>query len=162
MATVTPLILTSVVRNQFFDITISVTSGGTINKIICVPNFQDPSINIQTTLSQIRISGNNLTVEYNDYIKYVEEGSSAADGESLGLQEPSVVVGIQNVPSGKSLYEFNQDLKDDVIRTYTVFVEETVLPLSTNTSYTLTQTIRNDWYFGKTFLENYFGIENAA
>lgn len=163
MATISTTTLTTVIRNEYFLNTITVTSSGIINSINCVKNFIDESINVSISTSSVTISGTNLGIEYIDISKYVEKGSSGPTEDAPGEQTATQVVGVLNVPKDKDLFEFNQDLKDDVIRTYTLTVTETagVIPVTSTSTFTLTQTIRNNWTFGKLFLEDYFGLPNA-
>lgn len=164
MVTISTTTLTTVVRNEFFIDTITITSSGTIDSINCIKNFTDDSINVSISTSSVTISGKNLGVEYTDITKYVEKGSSGPTDNAPGEQLATQIIGVQNVPKNKDMFEFNQDLKDDVIRTYTLTVTETVgmIPITTTNTFTLTQTIKNNWTFGKLFLEEYFQLSNAT
>lgn len=164
MATISKDTLVTVIRNEYFSDNVLVTSAGTITNINCTPNFSDASINVQISTASVTISGNNLGIVYIDTTKYIEKGSSGPAGDNVGEQSVSEVIGIDKVPSNKEMFEFNQDLKDDVIRTYNLSVTETVgIPaITTTTNFVLTQTIRNNWSFGKPFIENYFGLPSAT
>lgn len=155
MATVSPLILSPVVRSNFFTQTLTV-SGANVTSVVCTAVGQkDSGITIASDTSQVTISGRYLDVGFDDVSKYVEKGSSNL------LETPKVVIGVNNVPKNKELYEFNQDLKDNILKEYEISIEEEILLGSpVTTTVTVTQYIQNDWSFGKTFLDGYF--ENVS
>lgn len=152
MATVTPLIISPVVRQNYFSESVTVVGANVVSVTCTAVGGKDSGISISSGLSQVTISGRYLDTSFDDVSIYVEKGSSNL------LESPKSVVGVGNVPAGKELYEFNQDLKDDILKEYSIVItEELVLGTLTTTTATVSQYLKNDWTFGKDFMDGYFG-----
>lgn len=156
MATIEPTELPSVTRQDFFSATISI-NGTNVISVTCIPEYPDSGITIMTTTSSITISGKNLATAFLDQASYVEKGSSDK------LEIPKTVIGpiwgpSSVVPPNKELYVFKQDSSSDRIKNYTIIVTEVDESfVQTNTNFTITQTIRNDWSSGTAALKAYYG-----
>lgn len=156
MATIEPTELPSVTRQDFFSATISI-NGTNVVSVTCVPEYSDLGITIVTSTSSIQISGRNLGAPFLDQATYVEKGSSDK------LETPKTVVGpiwgpSSVIPSNKELYVFKQDSSPDRIKNYIITVTEIDESfVQTNTNFTVTQTIRNDWSSGTAALKAYYG-----
>lgn len=154
MATLSKETLVTVTRYQNFTDSIEITPTGTVTEVTCVSQGQqDSGITISTSLSSITISGLNRDVPWDDIALYVEKGSSDK------LETPRRVVGTGNIPPGKDLISYAQDLKNQIVKTYNITVKEED-PLTfeeTVTNFTVTQTISNDWSSGTQFVRNYYG-----
>jgi len=86
-----------------------------------------------------------------DTFKYVSKGSSNK------IETPTIVVGVQNVPSKKELYDLTQDTRQFETKTYqiTVNYEDEFLVLGTET-FTVTQKIMNDLEGIRSFMDTYY------
>jgi hypothetical protein len=162
MATLSKESLVTVTRYQNFTDNIDIIPTGTVTEVTCVSEGQqDSGISISSSLSSITISGVNKDIPWNDIGIYVEKGSSDL------LETPKQVIGISNIPPGKDLISYSQDLKQQVIKNYNVTVKESVSsegeeepppsPEEVITNFVVTQTIVNDWSSGTTFVRNYYG-----
>ena len=165
MATLSKESLVTVTRYQNFTDSIEIIPTGTVTEVTCVSEGQqDSGITISTSLGSITISGINKDVPWDDIGIYVEKGSSDL------LETPKQVIGTSNIPPGKDLISYSQDLKDQIIKNYNVVVKESVTPEAPEgeeapppsaeeviTNFVVTQTIVNDWSSGTTFVKNYYG-----
>lgn len=149
--------LVSVTRDQIFSDFITV-SGANVTGVSCV-FLGDPENNlkIQTTTTSVAIYGN-YTNQYKDQIIFMEKGGSA--NLDLGIdflkQQKiiSVVKSTSEVPPGKDLLEFTQDVRDGITVNFKVYVNDD----SGTSEFDITQTINNDFSFGTNFLKSYYPL----
>lgn len=157
MASISKSSLVSVTRDQVFSDTITV-SGTNVTGVSCV-FLGDPESNltIQTTTSSITIYGN-YTNQYKDQIIFVEKGGSANFDLGIDFLKQqrliSVVKSISEVPFGKELLEFTQDVRDGITVNFKVYVNDD----SGTSEFDVTQTINNDFSFGTNFLKSYYPL----
>jgi len=86
-----------------------------------------------------------------DTFKYVSEGSSNK------IETPTTVVGVQNMPPKKELFDLNQDTRLSELKTYqiTVNYDDEFLVPGTET-FTVTQKILNDLESIRSFIDTYY------
>ena len=86
-----------------------------------------------------------------DTFKYVNRGSSDK------IETPTTVVGVQNVPPKKELFDLNQDTRLFELKTYqiTVNYDDEFLVPGTET-FTVTQKIMNDLESIRSFVDTYY------
>jgi hypothetical protein len=86
-----------------------------------------------------------------DTFKYVSKGSSDK------IESPTIIVGVQNMPSKKELYDLNQDTRQFETKTYqiTVNYDDEFLVPGTET-FTVTQKILNDLESIRSFIDTYY------
>lgn len=148
--------LVTVTRDDYFSEIIEVY-GTNVNSVIC--NFlgnAEKKLKVETSNTIIRIYGN-YTNQYKDQIIYVEKGQSANLDLGLSyLQQQkliSVVTSTSDVPPGKDLLQFTQDVDNQYLTVkYKVFVTDA----SGVSEFDIEQRINNDFSFGTNFLKSYF------
>jgi hypothetical protein len=86
-----------------------------------------------------------------DTFKYVSKGSSNK------IETPTTVVGVQNMPPKKELFDLNQDTRLSELKTYqiTVNYDDEFLVPGTET-FTVTQKILNDLESIRSFIDTYY------
>lgn len=86
-----------------------------------------------------------------DTFKYVNKGSSDK------VETPTTVVGVQNVPPKKELFDLSQDTRLSELKTYeiTVNYDDEFLAPGTET-FTVTQKIINDLEGIRSFMDTYY------
>jgi hypothetical protein len=86
-----------------------------------------------------------------DTFKYVNKGSSNK------IETPTTVVGVQNMPPKKELFDLNQDTRLSELKTYqiTVNYDDEFLVPGTET-FTVTQKILNDLESIRSFIDTYY------
>ncbi len=86
-----------------------------------------------------------------DTFKYVSKGSSNK------IETPTTVVGVQNMPPKKELFDLNQDTRLSKLKTYqiTVNYDDEFLVPGTET-FTVTQKILNDLESIRSFIDTYY------
>jgi len=107
-------------------------------------------ITVTTNTSSITIDGKYLS-GFEDIFTYVPPG------ESNRTTSPDVVVGVENVPDGQSLYNLNQDQKQLILREYdvTVVYRNNTTSAVTTESTVLTHVVFNDLEAIRSFMANY-------
>jgi len=81
-----------------------------------------------------------------DTFKYVSKGSSNK------IETPTIVVGVQNMPSKKELYDLTQDTRQFETKTYQITVNYD----SGTETITVTQKIMNDFEGIRSFMDTYY------
>ena len=139
------------IRNTDFNFTVNVSAPGDITSIDVVLTGEPEPINISIASSSFTVSGQYLT-GFTDTLTYVSEGSSDL------IEDPTSVVGIENMPADKALFDLDQDRKQSLTRSYTVTVKYTDdETMSTATSQsTLNHVVLNDLEGIRSFMANYF------
>lgn len=157
MASLSKTSLTTITREQVFSDTITV-SGTNITGVSCV-FLGDPESNltIQTTTTSVTIYGN-YTNQYKDQIIFMEKGGSANFDLGIDYLKQQriifVVKSTSEVPSGKDLLEFTQDVRNGITVNFKVYVND---DLGTS-EFDVTQTINNDFSFATNFLKSYYPL----
>lgn len=88
---------------------------------------------------------------FKDSFQYVSKGSSNK------IETPTTIVGVDNVPKNKELFNLNQDTKPIETFTYEITVEyddEFFVP--TNATFTVTHDIYNEWEGIRSFMDTYY------
>lgn len=83
---------------------------------------------------------------FEDSFTYVERGSSNL------IEEPKIVIGVENMPSNKDFYNLTQDTREESIRHYRVTV---ITDLATQ-QFLVTHAIYNEWEGMRSFVANYY------
>jgi hypothetical protein len=159
MASVSPTEIVSVIRQNYFNDTITISGENVINVSCVAEGGKDSGITIITSTSSIEIFGNYFDTNYEDQASFVNKGSSNI------LEEPTNVIGPiwgpnSLVPPNKELYDFDQDITPDRIQNYIVTVTEEPEPESMQyvvTNFIVFQRILNDWSSGTIALKEYYG-----
>ena len=140
---------TDAIRLKNFSFTVNVLAPGEVLSIN-VNLLGDPEpITIVTEESSFTVTGKYET-GFTDTLTYVNKGSSNL------IEVPASVVGIQNMPDGKELFDLNQDQKQSLNRTYSVLVEYDEEGTINTESLELTHTVLNDLESIRSFMANYF------
>jgi hypothetical protein len=134
---------TRAVRTVDAIITASSDDGEIINLVNCTG---ESGLVITPGNTSVTIVGK-FTDPFVDTFKYVSKGSSDK------IEEPSIVVGVANMPRDKELYDLSQDTKLFELKTYTV----TVTYDDTETEqFIVTQKIINDLEGIRSFVDTYY------
>jgi hypothetical protein len=134
---------TRAVRTVDAIITASADDGEIIN---LVNGTGESGLVITPGNTSVTIVGK-FTDPFVDTFKYVSKGSSDK------IEEPSIVVGVANMPRDKELYDLSQDTKLFELKTYTV----TVTYDDTETEqFIVTQKIINDLEGIRSFMDTYY------
>ena len=146
--TLSPSEPTDAIRLKNFNFTINVSAPGSITDISVALTGAPEPITIIIGESSFTVSGVYQT-GFTDLLTYVNEGSSNL------AETPTSVIGIQNMPDGKALFDLDQDQKQSLVRTYTVTVKyDDVGTVTENLS--LNHTVQNDLESIRSFMANYF------
>ena len=115
------------------DDTESVPGGPTPVSFTSVSSTTHPGITMTPGTSSCTLVGT-YEDSFTDEFKYVEKGSSDLAGS------PTIVIGLDNLPSNKLFYNLNQDATASVTKSYTVTATSSG---GTNT-FTVTQVVNNE------------------
>ena len=115
------------------DDTESVPGGPTPVSFTSVSSTTHPGITMTSGTSSCTLVGT-YEDSFTDEFKYVEKGSSDLAGS------PTIVIGLDNLPSNKLFYNLNQDATASVTKSYTVTATSSG---GTNT-FTVTQVVNNE------------------
>lgn len=136
------------IRLTNFSFTVNVSSPGDIQEISVSLTGASEPISITVGASSFTVSGIYET-GFTDVLTYVSEGSSNL------TETPTSVVGIQNMPDDKALFDLTQDQKQSITRTYAVTVKyDDGGTVTENLS--LNHTVLNDLESIRSFMANYF------
>lgn len=140
-------------RKSTFSRTVTVTTGESesINSIsVTLQGETEPNINIVTGTNSFTISGV-YRKGFSDSAKYITEGSSDL------LETPVALTDIDNIPSGKELFEYFPDTQTSITKTYSVSVNYNNLETGNTTeNFTLTHIVENNVQQFTTFINNYY------
>lgn len=145
MATASPLILTAVNLGEDFSETITIVPD--MLEIISSVSTSlsgspvEPNITIVSNTTSVTISGKHLNT-FTDVFTYLEPGQSEL------TVEPTIVVGIGNMPPDKNLFDLNQDLRKSETRTYNILING-------SSTITVTQEVLNPLETIRSFMDNY-------
>lgn len=134
---------TRAVRTVDATITASASDGEIINLVDCIG---EPGLTITPGTTSVTIFGK-FTDPFVDTFKYVSKGSSDI------VEEPTIVVGVANVPRDKELYDLSQDRKLFELKTYTVIV---TYDDTQTEQFIVTQKILNDLEGIRSFMDTYY------
>lgn len=137
------------IRLKNFSFTITVSAPGKITEILVNLTGESEPITILTDTASFTVSGVYET-GFSDLLTYVSEGSSNL------IETPTTVIGIQNVPDNKALFDLDQDQKQNLIRTYAVTVKYDEEGIVNTESLTFNHTVQNDLESIRSFMANYF------
>ena len=136
------------IRLTNFSFTVNVSSPGDIQEISVSLTGASEPISITVGASSFTVSGIYET-GFTDVLTYVSEGSSNL------TETPTSVVGIQNMPDDKALFDLTQDQKQSITRTYAVTVKYDDGGTVTE-NLLLNHTVLNDLESIRSFMANYF------
>lgn len=121
-------------------------AGETIEGISCVLRSVEPDIIISTTTDTANIVGT-YQDPFTDTFQFVSKGSSNL------IENPTSVVGVENVPAQKDLFNLNQDTRGSFTLTFDVVVDYDGTGTET---FTVTQDITNEFEGIRSFMSNYY------
>lgn len=137
------------------SINATITASGDEGETIDSISFQldgtpEPGLTITSNEDTLNIVGKFID-PFLDTFKYVEKGSSDK------IEEPTIVVGVANMPSNKDLYELNQDTRLFEMKTYRITVNyEDEFFVSNSANFIVTQKILNDLEGIRSFMDTYY------
>ena len=121
-------------------------SSETINSVSAVVNQTESNITITGGSTSVAVSGS-YGNPFTDTFTYVNAGSSNL------LMTPITVTGQDNVPADQIFFELSQDTSATASSPYTVTVTYNT---SLTETFTVTQTINNEFDAIKTFVSEYY------
>jgi hypothetical protein len=140
-------------RKSTFSRTVTVTAGEseTINSIsVVLQGEEEPDVNIIAGNTSFTISGV-YRKGFSDSAKYITDGSSDL------LETPVSLTDIDNIPSGKELFEYFPDTKTSITKTYSVSVNYNNLETGNTTeNFTMTHIVENNVQQFTTFINSYY------
>ena len=155
--------LTDITRPNFaVNQTVSATATATAPNVANVTNVTasvagtQPDLVITPGTTSVNIGGT-LQDPFNDQFTYVEKGTDA----SLYPKTPVTVTKLSNMPSGKLMYNLEQDNTTPYIETFTVTVNWEEGPVGnlvaqTPVTFTLELKINNSYEGIRSFISNYY------
>ena len=155
--------LTDITRPNFaMNQTVSATATATAPNVANVTNVtasvagNQPDLVITSGTTSVNIGGT-LTDPFNDQFTYVEKGTDA----SLYPKTPVTVTKLSNMPSGKLMYNLEQDNTTPYIETFTITVNWEQGPAGnlvaqTPVTFTLELKINNAYEGIRSFISNYY------
>ena len=150
----TPTEIQSTIRSvREVNATITASGDETETNIIVsasLTGVSQPDITITSGPILVTIIGKYVD-SFLDTFKYVNKGSSDK------IETPTTVVGVQNVPPTKELFDLSQDTRLFELKTYliTVNYDDALLVPGTET-FTVTQQIINDLEGIRSFMDTYY------
>lgn len=147
--TLSPEELTPAVRLKDFSFTVGVSAGDSVDEITVSLIGESEPITITTTDSSFSASGKYIT-GFTDTLTYVNQGSSNL------TETPTSVVGIQNMPTDKALFDLAQDQKQSLFRTYSITVKYTEDFESKTETIQLQHEVANDLESIRSFMATYY------
>ena len=150
----TPTEIQSTIRSvREVNATITASGDETETNIIVsasLTGVSQPDITITSGPILVTIIGKYVD-SFLDTFKYVNKGSSDK------IETPTTVVGVQNMPPKKELFDLNQDTRLFELKTYqiTVNYDDEFLVPGTET-FTVTQQIINDLEGIRSFVDTYY------
>jgi hypothetical protein len=124
-------------------------AGETIEGISCVLRSVEPDIVISTTTDTANVVGT-YQDPFTDTFQFVSKGSSNL------TETPTTVVGVENVPVQKDLFNLNQDTRGSFTLTYDVVVDYDDAGSQDSESFVITQDITNEFEGIRSFIDNYY------
>jgi hypothetical protein len=155
--------LTDITRPNFaVNQTVSATATATAPNVANVTNVTasvagtQPDLVITPGTTSVNIGGT-LQDPFNDQFTYVEKGTDA----SLYPKTPVTVTKLSNMPSGKLMYNLEQDNTTPYIETFTITVNWEQGPAGnlvaqTPVTFTLELKINNAYEGIRSFISNYY------
>lgn len=142
-----------VIRDVDFSTTVS--ASGDAGEIIISVSAElvgepiEPFVTIVNSTSSSTLSGK-FKNGFVDVFQYVSKGSSTT------IENPTVIIGQENVPPDQDLFDLNQDKKQFINRTISITVEYEDMGAPETVSTTLTQPVYNNLDAVKNFMGSYF------
>ena len=127
------------------DDTESVPGGPTPVSFTSVSSTTHPGITMTPGTSSCTLVGT-YEDSFVDEFKYVEKGSSDLAGS------PTIVIGLDNLPSNKLFYNLNQDTAAFVTKSYTV----TVTHSGGTDNFTVTHVVNNEYESIRSAVASYY------
>ena len=127
------------------DDTESVPGGPTPVSFTSVSSTTHPGITMTAGTSSCTLVGT-YEDSFTDEFKYVEKGSSDLAGS------PTIVIGLDNLPSNKLFYNLNQDTTTSVTKSYTV----TVTHSGGTDNFTVTHVVNNEYESIRSAVASYY------
>ena len=155
--------LTDITRPNFaVNQTVSASATATAPNVANVTNVtasvagSQPDLVITSGTTSVNIGGT-LQDPFNDQFTYVEKGTDA----SLYPKTPVTVTKLSNMPSGKLMYNLEQDNTTPYIETFTITVNWEQGPAGnlvaqTPVTFTLELKINNAYEGIRSFISNYY------
>jgi len=149
--TITPDVATGLpdITRPNFTMNQTVTASGDVDdditNVTATVQGTHPNLVITPGTTSVSISGT-LSDPFNDVFTYVEPGQTNLNST------PTQVEGTDNMPSGKVMYDLNQDGSAYVSETFTI----TVTHDGSTTNFTLELKIYNEWEGIRSFISNYY------
>ena len=141
--------IAEVIRGQSFTATVSASADASevIDEVTAsLQGGVESGIIITPGVTSVSISG---TYEdaFVDQFSYVERGSSNL------IENPTTVIGTNNLPSGKDFFSLNQDTRNIITRTYTITV---TYDGGSTEDFTITHDIVNTLEAIRSFVASYY------
>jgi len=125
-------------------------AGEVINNVTAQLMSTGASVIITPGTTSVMIVGK-YSDPFKDSFQYVSKGSSNK------IETSTTIVGVDNVPKNKELFNLNQDTKPIETFTYQIIVDyddEFFVP--TKETYTVTHDIYNEWEGIRSFMDTYY------
>ena len=135
-----------------YAISDSITASGDASESITNVTASPAHPNLVITPGTTTVTfGGSVSDPFSDTFKYVEAGSTDLDST------PTTHTGVDTMPTGKIMYDLNQDMTPVVTKTFTVTVTYDETGGATGLTYTedVTLKIYNSWEGIRSFVDNY-------
>ena len=125
-------------------------AGEVINNVTAKLMSTGAEVTITSGATSVTIVGSYVD-PFSDSFQYVSKGSSTK------IETPTTIVGVDNVPRNKELFNLTQDTQATKTITYQVTVKyDDAMATPATSTYTVTHDIYNEWEGIRSFMDTYY------